>query len=120
MSWSPIPEMLWKIDRELVEARKLPGWPAFHRGCGRNLLFFDHIEKKGREYTCVAFSLRPEKGNREYIVRATGRGKTVLAALKDAHEQSGMATEETRKLFDQMNGCSDDFDDLMVDDFDDL
>ena len=91
MTWSPIPEMMWRNDPEVEAARKMPGWGKFHRECGKEFLYFDHIERHGGkrgEYLAVAFTLvgrdrrTPEKV-------AEGRAKTVLGAVEAAFRAAG-------------------------------
>lgn len=57
--YTTIPEVLWKVDPLVEEARRVPAWRHFHRACGKRDLFFDHVERKGktRVYGAVAFTL---------------------------------------------------------------
>jgi len=91
MSYSPRSELLWKIDPLVEAARKLPEWKEFHRLCGRATLCFDHIERAGRgAFGCTAFTTEKRGENWVFVHRADGRGNTVIAALTDAYEKSGI------------------------------
>lgn len=117
MPWMPKAEAMWKLDPNVTAARKLPGWGAFHAFCGTIRLYFDHIEKEARQYACDAFTL----DGRVPVHLAKGRGKTVIDALRDAHDRSGRATAETRRLLDVIEGVPDDDDSFdSFDSFDSL
>ena len=79
-------EMFWRTDPAVQAACKLPAWPKFHRECGKQWLYFDHIErvgKAGSDYSAQAFTLTGrDRGT--YSAVATGKGKTPIAALADA------------------------------------
>src|SRR5215217_7492078 len=92
-SYTQKPELMWKVDAGVEQARKLPDWGTFHRVCGRQMLFFDHIERDGKRgpYTATAFTLRGREGNRVTTHLADGTGATVLDALFAAFRASGVA-----------------------------
>lgn len=120
--------MMWKLDPEVTAASRLDDWPRFHRACGERSLFFDHIERKGGVYHCTAFTTEPTRaGGWRAIHLADGVGKTVLAALRDAYEQSGSVIPEAAALLARglagtppVTVQSDEFDVLMGDGFEEL
>ncbi len=117
------PEMLWRSDPNIDAARRLPAWPAFHKACSAAGFHFDHIEKQGRGYAAVAFTAVKRRGLFEFVQLATGTGKTVLAALVDAHAKSGRATPATTAVLAALTApvvAASDFDDLLVDEFEEL
>jgi hypothetical protein len=115
--WRLSAESMWKIEPDVLAARKLPGWATFHRVCGQRRFYFDHPVREGRrgawKYDCFTLvNLVP-------VLLSQGSGKTVLEALADAHERSGRATDETRAALAALAG--DDFDGLLEpDDFEGL
>jgi len=118
--YTPSPEMQFSICPELEAARKLPAWAAFHRACGRQRLFFDLPvrERKRGPFTAVAFTAKPSSASYEL---ARGTGKTVIDAVADGFAKAGIAVPEAEPLLAQMRGvAADDFDDLMVDDFEEF
>jgi hypothetical protein len=119
--------MMWRNDPEIAAARKLPGWPPFHRVCGKIGLFFDHMVQEGRrgQYTCDAFTLK----DRCPVKLATGRGKTVIASVVDAYHASGRSSPDTEAALGVLLAEPerpappppvDDFDTLLVDDFEEF
>ena len=113
--------MLWKADPAVEAARKLPGWAEFHRACGRLTLYFDHVTRDRTGFVCDAFT----GSGTETRKLVTGRGATVIAAIADAHDRSGRANPETRRLlaamtapipasdFDGLLGGGNDFEELL-------
>lgn len=119
MTWCPVPELMWRLDPQITEARRHVGWESFHRVCGRSGLFFDHPTKDGKGWKVDAFTLAA----RVPTLLATGKGKTVASAVEDAYRQSGRsvagAEAELDRLLDRtVEG--DDFDSLIEDDFQEL
>ena len=107
--------MMWKRDPNVEEARQHPSWVAFHRACGENNLFFDHMEweggKRNGAYHCDAYTTSPSKAggrNSHHIV--TGKGKTVIESVIDAYQKSGRTTEKADRIAE---GFYDDFEGLL-------
>lgn len=119
MTWTPLAEMLWKIDPQITEARRHVGWDTFHRVCGKDGLYFDHPQKDGKAWKVDAFTLAA----RVPTLLATGKGKTVVSAVEDAYQRSGRtvagAEAELDRLLDRTVEA-DDFDSLIEDDFEGL
>lgn len=114
---------MWKVDPAVEEARRAPGWAAFHRVCGQRIrLAFDHMQRESRrgDYTSDAFTWSPDTRVPEFLVQ--GRGKTPIEAVADAYRKSGRGNSETDAALAVLLG---EFDDLIggpvvVDDFEDL
>lgn len=96
------PEMMWKQDDQVAAARRLPGWPEFHRQCGKHDLFFDHIERDGKRgpYKATAFTLQRRRDHFITVHIADGVGKAPVEALVDAYRkaQRPVAEAELERL----------------------
>ncbi|MBH0113238.1 hypothetical protein I5E68_09800 [Novosphingobium sp. YJ-S2-02] len=91
-AWSPLPEMLWRIDPRVEEARRLPEWARFHRLCGEAGLYFDHIERAGRTYRASAFTLnRRGPGRYSPVLLGQGEARDPVSAIEAAYRASGRA-----------------------------
>lgn len=118
VEWKVSCEMMWKLDPEIDAARKLNGWGEFHRECGSEGFYFDHMTRQGKrgQWKVDCFTLTPSC---VYQLLVTGTGRTVVDAVADAHERCGRATEETRAALAVLQGvpvADDDFDSLIGDD----
>lgn len=109
MTWSPKPEMQWRDSPDVEAARKLPGWVEFHKVCGAQRLFFDHIEKTGRAFICTAFT----GSGTETRKTAEGSGKTVIEALEAAYRAARMPIDAADVALARMKGGADDFEALL-------
>lgn len=116
MTWSPKPENMWRDSAALQEARSLPGWREFHRVCGQRRLFFDHIEKVGREYVCVAFTGSGTETSKLCEVS----GKSVIEALEAAYRAARLPVAEAEIQLALMKGDNLIGGPVAVDDFEDL
>lgn len=94
--------MFWRADEKLKALMRDPRWPAFHRACGREGLFFDDIDPindkphkdvtdamRGGGYQAVAFRAEKDRSGSYISVfcgRGTGQGPVdaVIAAYQDA------------------------------------
>lgn len=103
------PEMLWKQEPEIEAARKLPGWVEFHRACGRLGFFFDHPERVGgrrSDWVIDCFTaVKNRRGLYENVGLSQGRGRTVVDALRAAHDACDRRTTETAALLARIGGA---------------
>lgn len=107
--------MMWSVDPNVDAARKHAGWQEFHRAAGRVGVFFDHMVRESRrgQYTCDAFTTSEKL--------ATGRGATVIASVADAYAKAGRTSPDADQWLVVLTGvAADDFDELLVDDFEEL
>ncbi|MBB5985958.1 hypothetical protein [Sphingobium lignivorans] len=98
--YTTIPEVLWKVDPLVEEARRVPAWRHFHRACGKRDLFFDHVERKGktRVYGAVAFTLGKVRDQWWSYHVADGEARSPIEAVLNAYESEAAAkyrNEET-------------------------
>jgi len=111
--YAPRNTMMWKTDPGVEKARRQFGWREFHKECGRQGLYFDDIEPKGRGYEATAFTLQ----GRFYKVKlVTATGKTPIDACVAAMRASGHPlTGDPATLFDEPATVddNDDFDALL-------
>lgn len=94
--------MIWNPDPKIEEARRQYGWRQFHRACGQQNFYIDHIERKGRQYSATAFALQ-DRFRAPYIMipRSEGFGKTVIDACVDAYRKAvaeGHVSDERLEL----------------------
>ncbi len=107
-----LPEVLWANDANVEAARKLPGWREFHRACGEIRLFFDHPQKKGRNYLIAVFTGSGYETRR----LCEGVGKTVIEALGDAYQNAHYRVPVAEECLARMRGApavSVDVDDIL-------
>lgn len=86
------PEVTWKSDPAVEAARQLPGWREFHSACAKRLLFFDHIEKHGRQFVSIAVV-----GSGAAQKVAEERGKTPVEALTAAYRAARIPVEDAER-----------------------
>ena len=109
----PRAEILWKVDPNMDAARKLKDWARFHRVCGQSGVYFDSIERQGRMYHCVAFSLRKvDQDLFNAIKLCEGTGRTILDALSDALSKCGRSIPEAEHMI-SLGLTGEDFTDLL-------
>lgn len=93
-NYTPSSEAFWRPDQVVADARKLPEWAQFHRTCGEQNVFFDHIERVGGRlsstYRAVAFSVHRDGENWRFRQLSEGRGAGVVAALESALNDCGV------------------------------
>lgn len=89
--YTPKAELYWRPDPLIDAARSLAEWLPFHKACGREGVYFDHMERAaGGKYRCNAFSLK--KVNPDLyrsILLAQGEGAGVLGSIADAYAKCG-------------------------------
>jgi hypothetical protein len=87
-----------RLDQQIEAARKHKNWPAFHRECGAQGLYFDNIEKQGRGYGCISFRLEKHGDTYQSFRVSTGSGRGVIDAVLscfDAAVKQGFAVDPT-------------------------
>ncbi|PAL23565.1 hypothetical protein [Sphingopyxis sp. GW247-27LB] len=109
---------MWKSDPQIEAARKVQGWSDFHASCGQQGLYFDDIEREGRGYRCMAFTLRrsgPDNYQRIVVARGQGRGviDAVLACFDAALAEGFAVSVAHRALLDGSAVTAVDLDDLI-------
>lgn len=102
--WKVSCEMMWSLDPNVEAARKLDGWREFHRACGDDWLYFDHVvreTKRSGPYFADAYTLT---GNPRRTISHLhkGQGKTVVEAIADAYRNSGIKVPIAEPHLDRM------------------
>jgi hypothetical protein len=103
-----IPEAHWKMDAEVEAARARAGWAEFHKACAKQQLFFDHIEKHGRQYVAAAVH-----GSGAAYKVAEERAKTPIDALAAAYRAGGVRVPDAEPWLEMIISGVPDFDDLL-------
>ena len=109
------PEAAWKMNDEVEAARKMAGWREFHKACAKSLLFFDHIERVGRDFIAVAVI-----GSGPAHKAAEEKGKTPVLALAAAYRACGRRVPDADPLLDLLLNPELDIDSLLGGDEPDL
>lgn len=89
----PEPEMLWKPNKDVEEARADPRWEKFHKECGKIGLFFDRITRQG----CVAFMV---EDRRSYELAHVEGARSVWDAVEQGYRQSGRRSDAVDAIFE--------------------
>ncbi len=99
------PELLWKPDPQVDEARKNPHWKDFHRVAGTRFLYFDRPAKEGRGYATTAYTAKKNSlGGWTTYHLADGKGRTVIESIDAAYQAAGRKDAELDRLIDLMCG----------------
>lgn len=110
-------DMQWPKDADVNALSKLKGWAEFHRTAGLVGLYFDRPMKAGRNYTCLAFTVkRNTVGGWQSYRLSEGSARTPLDAMAEAYRESGRGNDALNRLWDQVCGVAA-TNDEMSDDF---
>jgi hypothetical protein len=100
----PKPETLWKDTPEVQAARHRDGWADFHRACAHGKLFFDHVERDGRQWTAAAFTATRGERCWDYWLVAQAKASGVAEALEAAFNAAGWDIPLARVGLDRLLG----------------
>ena len=97
--------MMWTPDPAIEAARKLPDWKAFHTACGQAGLCFDLPSRDKNRGPSTVIAWHPKKndhGGFDSYELARATHKSLLTAMKQAHDESGRGSTMTTALLERM------------------